>query len=308
MGLARLTFRLQRSAILFAATACLGLAAVATWLTLDMRSVLAACGSPGEPDACNVIFAFQSPLGEPVMMTQLGIGIAMYAVPLVLGVQVLTREIEQKTAMIVWPLAGSRLKWLVWRVAPVIAVGLVLIGIMAFAAEQMAQAYFPHSDIGFQYHGTRGISLVTRAGLILVAAIALGAVIGRLLPALLVGIALAYGLATAMDAALPMWAEPARLPQSESVVAGGFPLTTSLEFRTPDGVPMSDEEYEVYVQTLFEEHGPEPDPALTPQEVFYGVAASRYPEVLVRESAALLGATGVAAAIAVFVVGRRRPE
>ncbi|MEA2650709.1 MAG: hypothetical protein QOI85_430, partial [Chloroflexota bacterium] len=120
----RLTFRLQRSAILFAAIVCLGLAAVATWLSLEMRSVLATCGTAREPDACNVIYSFQTSLGEPVMMTQLGIGFAMYAVPLVLGVPVLTREIEQKTAMIAWPLAGSRLKWLAWRVVPVLVVGL----------------------------------------------------------------------------------------------------------------------------------------------------------------------------------------
>ena len=179
---------------------------------------------------------------------------------------------------------------------------------MAFAAEQMAQAYMPHSDIGFQQHGSRGFSLVTRAGLLLVAAVALGAVVGRLLPALLIGIALAYGLLSVTGAALPIWAEPARLPESQSVFAGAFPLTTGLEFRWPDGMPMSDEEYETYLTTLYEEQGPEPDPALLPQEVFYGVAASRYPEVLVRESAALGAATLIVGALAAIVVRRRRPE
>lgn len=29
------------------------------WLTFNMRSVLEACGTPGAPKACNVIFAFQ---------------------------------------------------------------------------------------------------------------------------------------------------------------------------------------------------------------------------------------------------------
>ena len=105
MTLARLTFRLQPSSIGFAAFVCLALAAVALWLTFDMRSVLADCGTPAEPYACGVIYAFQNTHGNAVQMTQMGIGFAMYAVPLVLGVQVLTREIEQKTAMIAWPLA-----------------------------------------------------------------------------------------------------------------------------------------------------------------------------------------------------------
>lgn len=304
----RLAFRLQRSEIVFAAALCLGLAAAALWLTADMRSVLATCGGPAVPEACNLIYAFQSTHGHAVQTIQLAIGFAQYAVPLVLGVAILTREIEQRTAMIAWPLAGSRLRWLAWRVAPVLIIGLVLVGIMAFASEQMTQAYFPHGDIGFENHGGRGISMLTRAALVLVAAMAVGALIGRLLPALLVGIALAVGVSTGLGNALPLWTEPAQLTQAESISAGAHSLTTGFEFRAPDGTPITDVEAEAIYQALYEEHGPEPDPSLLPQEVFYGVAASRYSEVLARESAALLGATGVAAAIAAFVVGRRRPE
>jgi hypothetical protein len=251
---------------------------------------------------------FQSPLGEPVMLTQLGIGVAMYAVPLVLGVPIVTREVEQRTAMLAWPLAGSRVKWLAWRVVPVLVIGLALIGGMAFAAEQLAQAYFPNSDIGFQSHGARGFSLVTRSTLILAVAVLLGAVIGRLLPTLLIGIALAYGLSTGLDALLRSWVEPARLSESESIQAGVFPLTTGHEYLAPDGTPISDEEGEALYQLVYEEHGPEPDPSLLPQDVFYGVAASRYGDVLIRESGALLGATVVATGAAVAVIARRRPE
>jgi hypothetical protein len=42
--------------------------------------------------------------------------------------------------------------------------------------------------------------------------------------------------------------------------------------------------------------------------VSYGVAGSRYFEVLARESAVLIGATVVAGGVAAFVVSRRRPE
>jgi hypothetical protein len=308
MTWARLAFRLQASSIGFAALVCLGLAGVATWLTLNMRSMLAQCGTPSAPEGCGVIYMFQSPLGEPVMLTQLGIGVAMYAVPLVLGVPLLTREIEQKTAMIAWPLAGSRLKWLAWRAVPVLLIALLLVGIMAFAAEQLAEAYFPRSDIGFQHHGARGFSLVTRTVLMLAVAVLLGAVIGRLLPALLIGIALAYGLSTGLDAVVRSWVEPARLSESESIATGAFPLTTGLEYLAPDGRPISDEEAEMMFQVVFEEHGPEPDPSLLPKEVFYGVAGSRYGEVLIRESGALFGAAIVAGAAAVVVVQRRRPE
>lgn len=308
MTWARLAFKLQTSSIGFATFVCLGLAAAAMWLTFDMRSVLEACGTPGEPKACNVIFAFQDTHMQTVMMIQLGIGLAMYGVPLVLGVPILTREIEQKTAMIAWPLAGSRLKWLVWRVVPVMAIALVLIGVMAFAAEQLAQAYFPHNDIGFDRHGSRGISLVTRSVLILMATVLLGAVIGRLLPAILIGIALAVGVSTGMDATLPHWVESAELTPSDSMFGGANPLNTGFEYRAPDGGPISDEDVEALHQAVYEEHGEQADPSLLPQEVFYGIAASRYPEVLLRESAAVGAASVLIGAVAAFVVRRRRPE
>lgn len=308
MTLVRLAFRLQPSSIGFAALVCLVLTGAALWLASDMRSVLEACGTPDEPKACQVIYAFQDTHMQAVYLTQTGIGLAMYGVPLVLGVPPLTREIEQKTAMIAWPLAGSRMKWLLWRSLPVLVVALVLLSVMAFAAAQLAQAYFPHNDIGFNGHGTRDFSLVTRSMLLLAVAVLLGAVIGRLLPALLIGIVLAVGISAALDAALPFWVEPRELAQSESILTGAFPLNTGFEYRAPDGSPMSDEVAETTMQALYEEHGESVDPALLPQEAFFGVAASRYPEVLVRESAAILGATVVVSALAGFVVHRRRPE
>lgn len=309
MTWARLAFRLQPSSIGFAAFVCLALAGAALWLTGDMRSVLEACGTPDEPKACQVVYAFQDTHMNAVYLTQTGISLAMYGIPLVLGVPILTREIEHRTAMIAWPLAGSRLRWLLWRALPVLVVALVLIGVMAFAADQLAQAYFPHTDIGFDRHGSRGLSLVTRATLMLAAAVLLGAVIGRLLPALLIGIAVAVGISSGTDALLRSWVEPTELTESESVFSGGFPLTYGLEFQAPDGSPMSDLEYETYLQALYEDAaGGEPDPSLLPQEVFHGVAASRYPEVLLRESAAIGGAAILAGALAVVVVQRRRPE
>lgn len=308
LGWARLSFRLQRWEIVFAALVCIGLAAVGLWLTADMRGVLATCGGPTAPEACDLVYAFQNTHGNAVQMTQMGIGFAQYAVPLVLGVPIVTREIEQGTAMIAWPLAASRLRWLAWRVAPVLLIGLALIGLLAFAAEELAAAYLPTADLGFANHGARGISMLSRAALVLVAGMAVGALIGRLLPALLIGIVLAVGVSAALDAALPHWVESAELPQNESIFAGANALNTGFEYRAPDGGPISDEEAEALHQEVYEEFGEQADPALLPQEVFFGVAASRYAEVLARESAALGAATVLVGALAVLIIRRRRPE
>jgi hypothetical protein len=305
---ARLSLKLQRAEIVFALLLCGGLAAAALWLAADMRALLATCGTQTAPEACNVIYAFQGTHGNAVGMIQTASGFAQYAVPLVLGIPILTREIEQHTAMLVWPLAGSRVKWLAWRVAPVLVIGLVIVGALAFATDQMMQAYLPHGDVGFQGHGQRGISLLSRAALVLIAGLAVGALIGRVLPALMVGIALAAGVSAALGAALPYWVESAELPPSESIVTGAFPLITGFEQRAPDGGPISDADAEALYQSVFEEHGPEADPSLLPQEIYFGVAPSRYPEVLVRESVALGAATVLVGALAVVIVQRRRPE
>ena len=45
-----------------------------------------------------------------------------------------------------------------------------------------------------------------------------------------------------------------------------------------------------------------------PKQIMYGVAADRYPDVLLRESAVLAVATFLGGLVAVFVVRRRRPE
>jgi hypothetical protein len=276
--------------------------------------MLAECETPAAQDGCGVIHLFGSPMGEPVMMTQLVIGVAMYAVPLVLGVPVLTQEIERRTAMIAWPLAGSRLKWLAWRAGSVLVIGLVLIGVMAIAAEQLARSPDPDTDLGFLAHGGRGISLMTRAALMLVVAVVLGAAVGRLLPALLTGIALAVGLSTAVGALPPYGVAsteitPTEVTPTESSFEGGHPLQTGHAYRAPDGTPISDDEAEAMMMAVFAQYSPElpPDSAL-PQDVLYGIAGSRYLEVLARESAVLVGATVLVAGVGAAIVQRRRPE
>ena len=308
MTWARLCFRLQRSEIVFAALLSMGFVGAALWLAADMRSILATCGTPSAPEACDVIFAFQTSHGHVVQTIQMAMGFAGYAIPLVIGVPILTREIEQRTAMIAWPLAGSRTKWLAWRVVPALVISLVLVALLAFAAEELARAYLPHGDLGFANHGARGISMVTRAALVLVTAVAVGALLGRLLPALLVGIALAVGLSAGVGAAMPYGVASANMGEDDMTVFGAHPFMTGIELLAPDGTPISDVEAELLYQAVYEEHGPEPDPALLPRQVYFGIAGSRYSEVLLRESAVLVGASVLIGALAVVVVNRRRPE
>jgi hypothetical protein len=303
---ARLTYRLQKASIVFAVVVCLGLATFAAWLTVILPSLLAGCAS-SPASHCGVVSLFGSPLGDRALLISLGVSVAMYAVPLVLGVAVLAPEVERRTAMIVWPLAASRLKWLVWRAGSVLAIGLGLVGAMAVGAEALAHATHPEGDLGFASHGARGISMVLRSTLTLVVAIAVGALIGRLLPSLLISVTLVVGLSMAVDVLPPYGIESTELTQSES--AGGNPLTTGIGYRASDGTPLSEDEANALSQTIFAEYSPElPPDAVLPYTVSYGVAGSRYFEVLVRESAVLIGATVMVGGMTAFVVSRRRPE
>jgi hypothetical protein len=140
-------------------------------------------------------------------------------------------------------------------------------------------------------------------------AVALGAAIGRLLPALLIGVALAVGLSTAVGSLPPYGVASTELTLTDSNFEGGHPLQTGHAYRAPDGTPISDDEAEAMLMAIFEEYSPGlPPDSVLPQDVQYGIAGSRYFEVLTRESALLVGATILVGGLAAAVVQRRRPE
>ena len=305
----RLAWRLQRSEIAFVATASLVLSAAAFWQAADMRSMLTGCGTAAAAPACHLIYSFQNSHGQRVQLIQMATTFVPFVGGLALGVPVVAREVELRTALISWPLAGSRLRWLAWRLLPLLVILLVPVGILAVAVDQLAHAYFPHSDLGFVQYEYRGLPLVMRSVIMLVSGVAIGAVLGRVLPSLLVGIGLSVVVSMVLSMALPHWVSSTELTAAESIQSGPGPITTEMRYRMPDGDIVDAQTGEVMAQPIYEANpGIEPDSPLLPQPIFYGIAASRYADVLVRESAVLgIAIIGMAAAAAV-AVGRRRPE
>lgn len=307
MTWARLAFRLQPSPMSFAAVVSLGLAALAGWLALSLPAMLAECASSPAAHTCGTVSLFGSPMGDAPLMLNLAIAVAMYAVPIVLGASILPAEIERRTAMIAWPLARSRSRWLAWRAGWPLVIGLMLIGLMAVAAEVLAQARAGDSDPGFLLHGTRGISLMTRALLMFAVALAVGAIVGRLRPALLVAAAVALGLSMLIEVLPPYGVASVELTEAES--SRGYPLTTDTGYRAADGRPIGEDEANEISQAAFAEYSPDfPPDSILPYTVSYGIASTRYAEVLVRESAVLLGATVLVTVVAASVVQRRPPD
>ncbi len=306
----RLAWRLQRYDIAFVAILCGCLAAAAFWLAADMRSQLTGCGTSAAVRACEIIYAFQNTHGQAVQTIQMAIGFVPYLAGLVLGIPLVAREVEHRTAPMAWSLSGSRLRWLAWRVAPLLVLTVVPISILAVAADQMDHAYLPHSDIGFVQYDARGVPLVMRFVLVLAAGVVIGAILGRVLPGLLVGIGVCVAISMALSWALPHWVPSTELAAADSVQSGQpGSLNTDLRFRMPDGTWIDNQAAEelIYAANATGESAL-PDPSTVPHEVFFGIAANRYPDVLTRETAVIgLAIVGMGAAGA-FVIGRRRPE
>ncbi len=196
----RLAWRLRRWEFAFIVIGALGLGAVAFWQAFDMRSMLTGCGTPSAATACQFTYPFQDTHGTVVHMTQMLIMLAPFAAGLVLGVPIVAQEIEHRTALLAWPLAGSRSRWLALRTAPALTIGLVVMAVLGVAADLMAQAYLPKSDLGFLQHESRGVPLVMRFLVVLALGVTVGALFGKVLPALVVGIALCIGMQVALGA------------------------------------------------------------------------------------------------------------
>lgn len=315
MAWLRLAWRLQRWEIAFVTLACLALGAAAAYLAVEMRSLLAHCngGSIGTIP-CSSSFVFQDRGGTVGLLMMLS-GVLPFAVGLVLGVPIVARELEHRTAHLAWPLAGSRLRWLAWRMAPTLIVAVVAVTLPAIAVDQMLRARWPHDDVGFLEYGMHGVPLVMRAALALGMGVALGAVIGRLLPALLVGAGLSVALAVGLNLAVPVWVLPGELATTtEAELESSFAVNARLgvrpvssEYRLPDGTLISDGLADQIITAAYEAAGAEePDRSALPQLVIHEIPATRYADVALRESVALAAGTLLLAGGAGLVVRRRR--
>jgi hypothetical protein len=112
-----------------------------------------------------------------------------FVVGLLLGVPIVGRELELRTAALSWSLTGDRLRWLVARFLPVLGLALIGLIVAAFAVAEMARAAHPWNYLGpgripsLTELGSEGPTLVGRGVMALGIALLAGALIGRTLPA-----------------------------------------------------------------------------------------------------------------------------
>ncbi len=237
---------------------------------------------------------------------------AMNAVPLVvgllLGVGLVGREIEGGTAPTVWALAGSRRRWLVGRLVPVLVILVALLVMLAVASDLLAAARVPwqFGRPSFDDAGLHGPGVVARGLAAFGLALAVGAWSGRMLPTILISALLALFLAIGGHFLLTTWVEA---NAHEIAVPSWFNgeydggLFTGRLYLLPDGSKVSGSDIGSHAPA-----GVDPDAWVAGlQVVAVGVDAPDYLGWVETEVGAF-GAFGIVWITATFaVVDRRRP-
>jgi hypothetical protein len=119
---------------------------------------------------------------------------------LLAGAALVAREIEDGTAAVAWSLAPSRMRRLAGRVVPVALLLLVLSAVASVAATELAGARYPGLDpsLSFYNGSSHGLTPVAAGMAAFAGAVFAGSVLGRALPALIVGAVLGLVLVSAV--------------------------------------------------------------------------------------------------------------
>jgi hypothetical protein len=319
----RLSFALQRWELLFMVGGSALLVAGMLWIAWQAHAVVAidpGCfGSGGGGNVCqHVMEQFNGLYDLGTKLLDVGFGVP-FGMGLVLGVPLVAREIDHGTADMAWTLSRSRLRWLAPRIAFVALVVIGLVGVIAIASDVVAQAIQPGSNLAadFTWYGRRGGLLVMRGLLALCIGLAIGAIFGRQLPALLVAIFVSIAIFTAVSLGMDRWLETDAVATPYGVeVAGGRVLGDRVEL--PGGKLVSfadldpDEGYNIgigpdgIIYTSFDENGIGSQPI--GRAVSLIVPGNHYPAFVLRESGVLGGLALLAGGLAFLVVDRRRPH
>ena len=313
----RLAFKMQRLELLiFVAAAILVTVAslLITWGASEARASFDACYQASGTDAnCGT-----SPSLNDFSMwggfARISAFVTPFAVGLILGIPVVAREVEGRTAGIAWTLSRSRSRWLIQRTLPLVVVVIVLAAAVGIGSEFVTRTN-PFADFaanpGFADHTARGWMLPVRALAVLLLGIAVGAMVPRQLPALLLAgaatLALFVGLSIAMDAWMTAEAQPILIDESGRFGPfEGGPRIFDIAYRddaTGEVITMNDF-YNRYGDVAFPDDGQGPKGF---SEVAIGIPGEQYWVWVSRESAIVGGLALLSGGLAVAVVHRRRP-
>ena len=316
-----LSFRLNRWEVLASAAGVALLTAAMLWFAWQLRTL--ASGTPGCPDptaygpGC-VQFGQQFyELSSRSEWLSYFSWAAPFGMGLVLGVPLVSREVEQRTAAVAWTLSRSRTSWLVRRLAFPALVLIVLLLVVAVAGQVLASAQMPnlHLDRDFAWYGRRDGLIVVRGLASLGIGVLVGAWLGRVMPALLVGIFATVLVFTAISLGMDRWMAGDAIIQAFGIDrAGGRYLGQRVEL--PSGEVIDNAELQrrgIEYQVIMEDQL-----FATPEDIGHPermigrdreliVPGRLYQQIVLRESAVVGGTALLLGLMSVAVVARRRP-
>lgn len=262
---------------------------------------VAPCGGPAE------VGQYFTPASQNAQMVFPFATALPFLSGLVLGVPLASRELEQRTAHLAWPMARSRLRWLGLRLLPLTLFGLLALIPAALAGEVLTRHYYPLTDpaANLEQYGIRGPILLARFVPALLVGAMVGLAIGRQLPALLVAGAVVAGMGAGLSVLRPFGAVPVERPSrflEEPVQVGNQYL--GIVYRDAAGNLMPEEQ----AWELLGVPEDQVDPTAMPRETFLVILGERYHEILLREAGVIgLGSVLVGAGL-VRMTNRRRPN
>jgi hypothetical protein len=301
----RLTYRINRfeiRAILAATILSITVsAAVIAWIR---GSGYLACMSGGETLNARC-FELQDVGAWATRIASLSMNLAAFfplLAGLLLGAPLVARELDRGTARLAWSLGPSRRRWFVQRVLPVTVVAVATAMTIGVVSEHLTALFAPGVDLTKSFMGfrDRGVLLATSAFLMAAVAVAVGSVVGRQIPTVL--LALVLGGATLLaigevDRKL-LDAETVRLTgenqyDNDLIVGEG-------RLELPDGRLVTWDELVAIDPSVLNTGFDYP-------YVLFGIPRERYREIETREALAQVVVGLAFLGLGAFVVGRRRP-
>ncbi len=197
-----LTWRINRFEILFvlAVAALLG---VSTWVIADQIRGLglsdAACWPRTEDGdyatrACDRMMELYWGVEAQGGLVRVALTVAPALLGLILGAPIVARELELRTAGFSWALTPARLRWLMARFLPVLLVGIVGLGVVAWAGSTLFDAMaLARRGPDLTEIAGQGIALVARGLAAIAVALLIGALVGRTMPAFLIAVVVLGG-------------------------------------------------------------------------------------------------------------------
>ena len=305
-----ITIRIHRSEIAIVGVALLLVATAIVLVTLRLLATGATECFAHDDAACPAVLEnfYRVRDGEASYLRGTGASLIPVLAGLVLGVPLIGREIELRTASLAWSLSANRSRWLRQRVMPMLTLLVLALAVVGSLAVLLGDIASPDRPRAVDSIGAEGISFVARGVMSFGIATVVGAVMGRTLPAFLLAAALALVVALPVSTALTAVLANAQASWRDVLPDAEPPLIQLREaYRVGDGDLMTFDQ----VLTWFEGQPPGPDWERGERDhvprVELVVDQSRYP-VLEWSQTLGLGLIGIVAlATTGPIVRRRRP-